>query len=237
MSSFFLYQQVKDNIIAMIENHRLKPGDRIPSERELSRKFNIGRMTIRQGITELVNEGVLYRVQGRGTFVNLKPIRQPLGKLMSFTEEIRNLGYEPGAKLIDKAIIEADHEIALNLKIRDKEKVIKAVRLRFVDNEIFSLNFSYFSYEKFPEIMNMDLGCLSLYKMIEEKLGFKIKKAVETLGATSASNDVAKIMKIKKDTPLLLMKRTTYVMKDTPIEFVRVFFLPDKYNFEIQLSK
>ena len=83
----------------------------------------------------------------------------------------------------------------------------------------------------------MDLGCLSLYKMIEEKLGFKIRKAVETLGATSASNSVAKIMKIKKNTPLLLMKRTTYIMKDTPIEFVRVFFLPDKYNFEIQLSK
>jgi GntR family transcriptional regulator len=221
----------------MIENRHLKPGDKILPERELSKKFNVGRMTVRQGIMELVREGILFRLQGKGTFVSFKTIRQPLGKLRSFTEEIRDLGYRPSTKLIKKELIRPDYEIASNLQINKKDKVLKAVRLRFVDNEILSLNISYFPLEKFPEIADMDLSCLSLYQMIEEQLGFKIIKANETLGAASASADIAKVLEIKKGEPLLVMKRNTFIIKDIPIEFVKVFFLPDKYNFEIQLSK
>lgn len=237
MSNFFLYQQVKEHILALIKSRQLKRGDRIPPEREMAKKLNIGRMTIRQGIMELVNEGILYREQGKGTFVSFRRISQPLGKLRSFTEEIRELGYTPGVKLIKREIVQSDHEVAQNLKISDKEKVIKAERLRFVDDKIFSLNISYFPCERFPEILEMDLNCPSLYQILEERLGFKIERASETLGATAASNDVAKIMGIKRGAPLFLMKRTTYIMKDIPIEFVRVLFLPDKYNYEIQLSK
>lgn len=228
---------MKDYIIAMIRNQKLRPGDKIPSERELAKRFNIGRMTVRQGIMDLVNEGILRRVQGKGTFVAVKPIRQPLGRLMSFTEEIRELGYQPGAELIERKVIEADPEVALNLQIGERDKVLMAKRLRFVDGEIFSLNISYFPLERFPEIFKMDLSCLSIYEMIEERLGLRIKKAIQTLQATAATADTAKILEIKPKTPLLLLKRTTYVMNDLPIEFVRVFFLPDRYSFEIQLFK
>jgi len=237
VNSSFLYQQIKNYILALIRNRSLKHGDKIPSERELSKKFNIGRMTIRQGIMELVREGILFRSQGKGTFVYLKTIRQPLGKLRSFTEEMHDLGYRPSTKLIEKELIKPDYEIASNLQVNQKDKVLKVVRLRFVDNEILSLNISYFSLEKFPEIADMDFGCLSLYQMIEEKLGFRIIKANETFSAASASADIAKNLKIKKGEPLLVLKRSTFIVKDIPIEFVKVFFLPDKYNFEIQLSK
>jgi len=107
-----LYYQLEEHIKGLIENGELSPGDALPPEREYAEKYQISRMTVRQAFTQLVNEGYLYRLQGKGTFVAERKIEQPLQGLTSFTEDMKARGFTPGNKLIKFEIIPATSQIA-----------------------------------------------------------------------------------------------------------------------------
>ncbi len=107
------YFQLKEIMRERIRSGEWKPGELIPSERELSEKYGISRMTARQAITELVNEGLFYREQGKGTFVSQRKITQQLIHLTGFTEDIRARGQRPGTKVLSATMHPADEETAV----------------------------------------------------------------------------------------------------------------------------
>ena len=115
-----LYYQLKQWIIEQIERGDLKPGDVIPSERELSEEFEISRMTVRQALTELVNEGKLVRERGKGTFVAEPKISQDLFRLTSFSEDMKSCGMTPGASVIDVTVNTASSVLQKHLKRRPR---------------------------------------------------------------------------------------------------------------------
>lgn len=239
-SHLSIYYQLKQIIIEKIKNGDLRENEQLPTESELSQQFGISKAPVRQALEELENERYIYKIRGKGSFVSPNYIKQPLSKLKSFTEDIIELGRKPGAKLISKEIIKANGEVARSLNINEGDLVLKAVRLRFIDDEIFSLNFSHFPCDRFPQLDEMNLNSLSIYSVIEETLGCEIVRAIQTLEATATPHDIAEIIGRKVGSPLLLMNRITFVRKDLkemPMEFVKVYFMPDKYKFEIQLSK
>ena len=109
-----------------------------------------------------------------------------------------------------------------------------------IDDEIYSLNYSHFSLDLFPEVENMDLSAPSLYELIEKELNFEIVRAIQTLEATPTTPEISKIIHRQIGSPLLLMSRVTFIIKNSkemPFEFVKVYFMPDKYKCEVQLSK
>src|SRR5260370_30645371 len=105
------YYQLKEIIRERIRSGEWKPGELIPSERELSEKYGISRMTARQAITELVNEGLFYREQGKGTFVSQRKITQQLIHLTRFTRDIRARGQRPSPNMLSTAMHPTDEEI------------------------------------------------------------------------------------------------------------------------------
>src|SRR6059058_1119123 len=113
-----LYFQLKEIMRERIRSDEWKPGDLIPSERELSEKYGISRMTARQAITELVNEGLFYREQGKGTFVSHLKISQQLIRLTGFTEDIRARGQRPDTKVLSATMCPADESTAERLRIK-----------------------------------------------------------------------------------------------------------------------
>jgi GntR family transcriptional regulator len=224
----------------MIKSGRLKENQKLPTENELSKQFNISKAPVRQTLSELANGNYIYKVQGKGSFVSPKYIKQPLGKLKSFTNEIRELGYKPGAKLIQQRVMVSDSEISTKLDIDTDDEVLEVTRVRYIDDEIFSLNYSYFPIRRLPEIRECDFNSISIYVLFEEKLGYEITSANQTLEVTAANSKIAELLNRDINSPLLLMKRTTFArknLKEVPVEFVKVYFLPDKYKFEIQLNK
>src|SRR5258708_39864193 len=104
------YYQLKEIIRERIRSGEWKPGELIPSERELSEQYKISRMTARQAITELVNEGMFYREQGKGTFVSRHKITQQLIRLTGFTEDIKTRGQRPGTKVLSAQMSPADED-------------------------------------------------------------------------------------------------------------------------------
>src|SRR5215472_7045288 len=115
------YHQLKEILREKIRAGEWKPGDIIPSERELSENYGISRMTARQAITDLVNEGVFYREQGKGTFVTKRKITQQLMRLTGFTEDISARGQRPGTKVLSAHMLPADETTAERLRISPGE--------------------------------------------------------------------------------------------------------------------
>src|SRR3989454_11654646 len=129
------YYQLKEILRERARSGEWKPGDLIPSERELSEKYGISRMTARQAITDLVNEGLFYREQGKGTFVSERKITQQLIHLTGFTEDIRARGQRPGTRVLSAEMRLADEATAEKLRIDAGTLIFRLQRLRLVDEE------------------------------------------------------------------------------------------------------
>src|SRR2546426_12519287 len=129
------YYQLKEIMRERVRAGEWQPGDLIPSERELGETYGISRMTARQAITDLVNEGLFYREQGKGTFVSQNKITQQLIRLTGFTEDIRARGQRPGTKVISAEMHPADEATAEKLRIDHGTPIFRLQRLRLVDEE------------------------------------------------------------------------------------------------------
>mgnify|MGYP003877614025 CR=1 FL=1 len=228
-----LYNHIKLRLREAIEAGEYKPGDRIPSEHELMAKFGVSRATVRKAISELVLEGWLHRIQGRGTFVAQPKFRQTLSRLTSFTEDMRMLGLTPRTKLISLQIEGASREVAERLAIKLDDPVICIERLRFANDEPMALNISVLPYHFVPGLEGQDLERNSLYEILERHYGLILSRAEQTLEPTLAAPETASLLEVKTGTPLLLVEGVVYLKNDTPIEWLRIWYRGDRYKFHL----
>lgn len=133
------YNRLKENIRRMIEDEGLSEGQMIPSERQLCERYRVSRMTANQAIRELVNEGVLYREQGRGTFVAAAKIGHETARLTSFTQDMRARGMEVSSTLLELEVENAFASVARALRIDPEEGIIRLSRIRNADREPMTL--------------------------------------------------------------------------------------------------
>src|SRR3954470_16697152 len=125
------YSQLREILLDLVETE-LDEDQSIPSERELSARFGLSRMTVRQAVDHLVSEGRLYRVQGKGTFVARPKIDMPL-RLTSFTEDMRSRGMTPGARDLGRRVVPATAAVARELGLEIGAAVFVIERLRTAD--------------------------------------------------------------------------------------------------------
>src|SRR5919107_2932451 len=123
------YYQLKEIIRGRIESGELEKGELIPPERELCEMYGISRMTARQAVMELVNEGLLYREQGKGTFVAGKKIQQETARLTSFTQDMRERGMEASSVVLEFEVESAGPVVSRMLRIAPGAKIIRLRRL------------------------------------------------------------------------------------------------------------
>jgi GntR family transcriptional regulator len=231
-----IYYQLKEYIKDQIDSENLNVGEMIPSERELAEEFEINRMTVRQAVNELVNEGHLRRQRGVGTFVSKSKINQGLSRLSNFTTDMMNKGMKPGAKLLSMEVIPAPKKIAAKLQIPEGEQVVELFRLRIADGEPMALERSYLPYSKVSPIMNEDMEKQSLYKVLEEKCQLKLLRALQTIEISYSNPTDAHYLEIGPDSPVLLIERVTFLEDDQPIECVSSIYRSDRYKFSIEMN-
>lgn len=232
-----LYYQLKEIIKRQIETRELKPRDVLPSEREYSEKFGISRMTVRQAITELVNEGLLYRQQGKGTYVSEPKIEQGLMQLSSFTEDMLRRGLQPSAKLVSIQERVGDEKVTLALNLPEEAQIIAIKRLRLADGEPMALETCHLAYDNFKEILDENLENRSLYQFLEKRFDLKLNKAVQVIEPGIARAEVARLLHIRPGDPILILERTTFDQYDNPVEFVSSLYRGDRYKFVVELKK
>lgn len=241
-----LYLQIFDEFRERIYKGALRPGEQIPSERELCEIYKVSRITVRQAIYEAIKEGLLYRIQGKGTFVgngtpgNSDPkIVQGLMKITMFSETLRNKGLKGKTKIIAGENIPGSFEInsILNLGIEEEIMLIKLVG--FANDDPVVLYNSYFP-------LNLGLELLRLAKEKEKKgepfssyelyaqFGKEMPVLVDqTFEATAANSEQAQRLQIQEGCPLFVISSVVYGADNSPLEFKKAFYRGDRYKFRI----
>ncbi|WP_129728708.1 MULTISPECIES: GntR family transcriptional regulator [Bacillaceae] len=231
-----IYYQLEEQIKKQIESGELQPGDMLPSEREYAELINISRMTVRQAMNNLVDDGYLYRQKGRGTFVAEKKVEQELGSLTSFTEDMKARGLVPSSKLLSFEIVPAPEKIANQLQIKEYAPVYEIKRIRLADQVPMALEIVYASANLIKGLTEEKVNH-SLYQYIEEQLHLKIGHAAQSVEAAIASETEGEHLNIRKGSPILLLQRNTYLEDGTPLEFVKSSYRADRYTFTIHIKR
>jgi len=231
------YYQLKEIMRERVQSEEWKPGDLIPSERELSEKYGISRMTARQAITDLVNEGLFYREQGKGTFVSQRKITQQLLRLTGFTEDIRARGQKPGTMVLSAEMVPADQTTAEKLRIGPGTRIFRLQRLRLADDEPLAIELSQISFKGCERLLEEDLEQNSLYRLLETKYGIPLMEADQELEAGLAGNEEAQLLKISINRPVLFTRRITYTERNQPIEYAKAVYCGNKYTFYTHLKR
>lgn len=231
------YYQLKEIMREKIISGAWKPGDLIPSERELGEQYGISRMTARQAITELVNEGMFYREQGKGTFVSRHKITQQLIRLTGFTEDISARGQAPTTRVLNVTMIPADENVAEHLRIRVGLPVLRLQRLRLADEEPLAVERSHLYFIGCEQLTEDDLENQSLYRLLEAKYGIQLIQAEQELEAGLTNEEDSKLLYLPIGSPALYTRRTTYTNRDQPIEYARSVYSGSKYTFYTHMMR
>jgi len=229
-----LYYQLTEELRENIENGEWPPNSLIPSETELCERYKVSRGTVRQALSQLVQEGLLYRKQGKGTFVAEPKITQQLNRFYSFAQDMREKGLRPSSLLLQKEKILPDSYIKNILGLKEEEMVYKIMRLRLADEEPLILETSYLVEELFPDLDKEDVEKVPLYDIILKKYRIKITRAKETFEPILIDEFEAKKLKIPVGSPALLVKRVTYTA-GIPFEFRKSVVRGDKCSYSVEL--
>lgn len=231
-----LYYQLKEILRSWIIEGHFDTGAKFPSEQELQRRFGVSRITVRRALTELVDEGFLTREQGRGSFVVKPWLREPLGPLTSFTEEMRKRGIPCASKILDFQVV-TDQEVAQKMSVPLDEQIIRLQRVRFAYGEPIALQTNYIRHKFCPDLVNRGLIDDSVYKTLEEGYGLRLMWAEQTMVAKPADEYEAQLLKSKPGHPLLAFERLTYLENGEVIEYVRSVYRGDRYKFVMTLKR
>lgn len=229
-----LYVQLSTILRDKINRGEWKPGTKIPSENELNQVYGISRMTARQVLLQLVNEGLLFRVQGKGTFVAPRKIQAQSPVYQGIREQLEELGYKTSTKLLSAQVREPDSKIAEVLRLPRGERVYVLRRLRSVDRGPISLHVSYVPERLAPGLDSTDLVGRQLCSILDTEYGLRMSQINETLESTSARGQDAKDLQVSQSTPLLLLIHEIADATGLYFEFSRILFRGDKIRLSFQ---
>lgn len=232
------HYQLRELLRDEITSGRWEVGERLPSERELCEVFHLSRTTIREAIDALVDEGLLRREKGRGTFVAEPKITEKwLGAPDSFTESMLEQGYLIETKVLNLSVIPTPHKVARELRLRSEEPVIVLDRVRTILHEPILVVTSYLPEKLCPTLIEEDFTQNSLYQILREKYDVRIAHAKRVMEAVAANEIEANLLNVRSGVPLLLIESTAYLEDGTPIEYFKARHRGDRTRFEVDSYK
>lgn len=231
------YFQIEEDIVRKIESGELKVHDQVSSEKELCVEYNVSKITARKALQDLTYKSILYRIQGKGTFVSALKIETGSRFLTSFSEEMEKRGFTAKSLEISRSLIIPEKKILKDLYLRDDDKTIVIKRLRFANDEPMGIQTCYLPYKYFHFIYDNNIKFESLYEYIEKELKIKIKNAKESYQAINVGKNDAKILGLNKGDPALFVYRSTFDESDKPIECVESIMRADRYIVVVNLNR
>lgn len=228
-----LYDQLVDILTDKIE-HEYRPGDLLPSERELSDRYGLSRTTVRLALQELERLGLVIRQHGRGTFVADRSAQTTnLSQAYSFSEQMRSMGREPSTTILEFSVIEADKNLAAHMGTRIGERLYKIKRLRSADDMPMMVERSYLPVRKFMTLKRPMLEKKALYDIVEQDFREKIGVAEEEFFASIARPADAHLLDISEGAPVLDLIRTTYNTSNEIVEYTLSVARADQFKYKV----
>lgn len=232
-----LYHQLKERLAGEIRSGRWVPHQAIPPERELIALYGVSRTTVRQALAELVAEGFLYRLQGRGTYVAPAPvIHHTLNNLVGYVEELQLLGLDPQVAVIHLEQRVPPAETATALELPAGEAAVYLLRRVLVHEQPLLLLASWLPPAIGNRLDPSDLTSSNLPSLLE-KQGFSPARGELTIGAVSLEQAEAALLGLPDGSPELVVTRILRTGEGRPLEWSRALYRPDRYQFTIALRR
>ena len=225
-----MYFQIQAQLLKMIQSGRLRPGDAMPSEDELSRECGVSRMTARHALQSLKSQGFASRHKGQGTFVSQPRVEKDIMHLSGFTAEMRALGLDPSSQVLSAEMTPASAEVASRLRIEVEAPVFQLRRLRCADGLPVAVEDVWISREQFPGVDKIDFSSASLYRTLRERYGIRVSRADEVLEARSATSREAELLRIPRRSSVLAISRTLWSTDGKPVEAAHSVYRGDRYR-------
>ena len=224
------YQYVVKKIEDLIEQK--ESNQMIDSERILSTKLNISRMTVRKAIDLLVREGKLYRVNHVGTFISEQKQFKVLNTMMSFSEEVVSAGGKVTNIILDFKIIKSDEFISRKLNILLYTDVYYLVRLRKKDDQALAIEESYYPIDLIK--LDKDIILNSIYQYLKENYKYKMSSSIQEIKAILIEKDYAKLLEMKEFEPTILIDQVSYLDNGRIFEYIRSYKNQNHYELIVQ---
>ncbi len=231
-----LYHQAYEFLLNLINSGVFQDGDILPSEIELAKLLKISRQTLRQTMAHLVDEGLVERFSGRGTFVSKKNLRNEFFMDRSFSQQMADLGKTTHSKVMDISNGMVD-ERAFEL-LPDKQGVpcLYLTRLRYGDDFPIGLQEAIILTERCPDLDKHDFTKESLFHILTEDYNLVISEIYHIVNAVIAPVEYAKLLGINTKAPVLLEKSVTYLSNKEPIEATTSYFRADRYKYSVRFQ-
>ena len=233
-----LYYQLKEVLKQQIRAGHLAPHTAIPSEPELVSNYQVSRATVRQALTELVHEGLLYRLHGKGTFVCEPRVQQTQRQstLTSLSNELRQRGKRPGGLLIKSELVRGSEFIRQQLRLIDSEQAVRLERLRTADGTPIAYEIDYLPYLRATRVYERakEVAEGSLYTLMNDE-GLSPFIAEQLLKGDRASTREAELLRIEPNEPGIRFIATTFDQTGLPIAYTESFFVGTRYEYQVTL--
>ncbi|MGL4962695.1 MAG: GntR family transcriptional regulator [Inquilinus sp.] len=235
-----LWAQIADRLRADIKKGAFRPGDLLPAESELNRRFGVSRTTSRAALDCLESEGLIVRKSGRGSMVLPPRIERPLNRLSSFSEDMQARGLRAGyrTRSIRRCPVEA--AVAAELQIEPGSIVIEIDRLLLADDKPIATSMTYlapFAFENglFPDCAELDSG--SLYQWLQDKAGIRLATGSERIEAMIADAPTAQSLGLRSPAAVLVSHRISRTAAGRPVEYAVLHYRADRYNFRVESAR
>lgn len=219
------YYLVKRHLLDQIDS--LGPGASVPTERDLAATIHTSRTTVRQALSELVNEGRLIRRQGSGTFVAEPKLTWPLD-LGGFTKQIAASGLTASSEVLGTKRLKATPELAPLLGVELRAPLYRIDRLRLADGSPIAVEISWFDALRFPGLTRLVRSGRSLHALLVERFGVAIDHGDESIETAPATPREAVPLRMDVGSPMLVVIRRNFDADDRPIELGRTWFRGDR---------
>ena len=230
-----LYFQIQQELTRKIAIGLLKEGALLPSEEELSRKYEVSRMTARQALQGLKQSDHAYSERGRGTFVSRPKLEKNLLHLHGFTEEVEQQGRKPHSRMLERTIQLATPELQAKLQIGPGEEILTLSRLRIADEEPVALELSHLPLSRVPQFRNIDFTVHSIYRSMKDVHGIQLAWADEIIEAIAATKEEATLLGLKRGSPILSIKRVVFSSDKLPLEVAWTRYPGTRYRASVHL--
>lgn len=230
-----LYLQVKNHLLSSIQSGKWTEGDLLPSESELCEIYQVSKITIREAVGVLVREGILERLQGKGTFVRRAKYEPHLSGLFSFTKWSIQNGFEPSTRAIKIEADFRDATVAGELGVRSDRELVRIERLRLADNEPLCLEQIYIPAAICPDIHLKDIVGRPFNDILLNDYGIPLFKSAVAIEAAGADQYTRKLLRMGKLESALIIKHIVFSKDSKIIYLVRCAYRGDKVKFWIEL--
>jgi GntR family transcriptional regulator len=232
-----LYEQVAEVLRRQIHTSELKPGMAIPSESELTSSFKVSRVTARKALDLLVDEGLIVRRQGKGTFVTGGKVQQDLHTLRGFAELMAERGDEQAMEVIEFGVVEADTRVACALRLDHGSSVLRIRRRHLLQGAPIAYAIIYVPHHLGRRFTRDDVATIPIYTLLEARAQIHIRRATQVIRAVAADQLTARQIDLPRAAPVMMIERVTYSSEDMPVEYIVFFYRGDRYELAAELFR